>query len=311
MILRSPDADPGVRTVWRPAAPIDARLTLSALGRGRGDPCHRVVGDVLWRTGRTATGPVSYRIVHCGHREVEVRAWGDGAAELIASVPALLGGGDDPSTFRPRHPLLAQAHRRLAGLRIPRTGRVIEALIPAILEQRVIGLDAMRAWRWLVTRYGEPAAGPVPAGMMVPPTPQRWRSIPSWDWHRAGVDPGRARTARAALAVAGRLEECSDLPLQQAYQRLRSIPGIGVWTAAEVGSRAFGDADSVSLGDYHLPSLVGWALAGRDLQHDDVEEFLAPWRPHRQRVVRLLELTPGARRSRRGPYLTRQDHRRH
>jgi 3-methyladenine DNA glycosylase/8-oxoguanine DNA glycosylase len=83
---------------------------------------------------------------------------------------------------------------------------------------------------------------------------------------------------------------------------LCSIPGIGVWTAAEVVQRTFGDPDTVSVGDYHLKNIVGWALAGRRTDDDGMLELLEPWRGHRQRVVRLI-LTGGrgARPPRRGP----------
>ncbi|OSC61140.1 hypothetical protein BVW01_23530, partial [Mycobacterium tuberculosis] len=33
--------------------------------------------------------------------------------------------------------------------------------------------------------------------------------------------------------------------------------------AAETTQRVFGDADAVSVGDYHIPKMIGWTLAGR------------------------------------------------
>lgn len=251
-------------------------------------------------------GPVTYRVASRGPCEVDVAAWGPGAGELLESVPRLFGEHDDAAAFRPRHPLLAAAHRRLVGLRVPRTNRVLESLIPAILEQRVVGPDATAAWRWLVRRYGDPAPGPAPAGMRVMPPAATWRRVPSWDWHRAGVDGSRSRTVLRAAGVAERLDECAALPLPQAYRRLTAVPGIGVWTAAQVGCRAFGDADALPIGDYNLTRLVGWALAGRRLGDEEIVAFMDEWRPHRYRVVRLLELTPAARIPRFGPRLSRQ-----
>jgi len=299
-----------VTTTWRPRRAVAAALTLASLGRGRRDPCHRVTGDgAVWRTSRTQTGPVTYRVAQRGPSEIDASAWGPGAAELIDGLPALLGSDDDDGSFEPRHPLLHKAFHRLPGLRVPRTGRVIEALIPAVIEQRVLGVDARAAWCRLVARHGEAAPGPAPDGMRVPPTAKAWAGLQSWEWHLAGVDPGRASTARAGASVAHRLEECVLLDRPAAYRRLQAVPGIGLWTAAEVGARAFGDADAVSLGDYHLPGLIGHALAGHPLSHDEVEPFLEPWRPHRYRVVRLLELTPGAYPPRRGPRRSRPDFR--
>jgi 3-methyladenine DNA glycosylase/8-oxoguanine DNA glycosylase len=72
---------------------------------------------------------------------------------------------------------------------------------------------------------------------------------------------------------------------------LRAFPGIGPWTAAEVGMRAFGDPDAVSVGDFHIPNMVAWALAGEPRGTDErMLELLEPYRGQRGRVIRLLEL---------------------
>ncbi len=200
---------PDSATTWRPHLPVDVRRTLSPLSRGRADPTHQLTPDgALWRTTRTPAGAATVRLTQRGLHEVDCAAWGPGAQEAVAGLPDLLGARDDASAFAPGHPLLADAHARHPGLRIPRTGRVVEALVPAVLEQKVTGKEARSAFRWLVARYGEPAPGPAPAGMRVPPPAEVWRRVPSWDWHRAGVDPKRARTVLAAVQVAERLEEC-------------------------------------------------------------------------------------------------------
>ena len=91
-----------------------------------------------------------------------------------------------------------------------------------------------------------------------------------------------------------------------AYARLRAIPGIGPWTAAEVGMRAFGDPDAVSVGDFHLPNMVAWALAGEPRGTDErMLELLEPYRGQRGRVLRLLELS-GVGPPRRAPRLSPQ-----
>lgn len=62
-----------------------------------------------------------------------------------------------------------------------------------------------------------------------------------------------------------------------------------------------GDADAVSFGDYHVAGDVGWALTGRhDTDDDGLAEILEPFRPHRYRVQRLVELER-IHRPRRGP----------
>ena len=294
--------------MWRPEHPVDVGLTLGPLSRGRNDPTHQRGADgSFWRTTLTPEGPATCRLVQ-RQGEVHAQAWGTGAEWVIAQVPALLGARDDWSGFEARHPLLERTLRRHPGLRLPSTGRVMEVLVPAVIEQKVTGQEARNAFTLLVRRYGDAAPGPAPRGMRVPPSPETWRRIPSWEWHKAGVDPRRMRTVMAAAQVAGRLEEATGMAREDALRRLRAVPGVGVWTAAEVVQRALGDPDEVSVGDYHLAGLVGWALLGRPLDDAGMLELLEPWRPHRQRVVRLLEVS-GASKPRFGPRMTIQDHR--
>jgi 3-methyladenine DNA glycosylase/8-oxoguanine DNA glycosylase len=181
-----------------------------------------------------------------------------------------------------------------------------------VLEQKVTGLQAHQSWRQLLRRYGEPAPGPAPAGMRVSPDPEVWRRIPSWEWHRAGVGPERSATIVRAARVAASIERTSGKGRggPDVERALRSIPGVGVWTAAETMQRAHGDPDAPSVGDYHLPALVGWALVGRPVDDDGMLELLAPWSGSRQRVMRLLEAS-GFSKPKFGPRMTIQDHRGH
>ena len=293
-------AQPSVSTSWRPGRPVDLRSTLWPLVRGGGDPTHRsAVDGTFWRVCRTPLGPSSLALRHQGDA-VQATAWGAGAEWAIASVPDLLGARDDVSGFAPAHPLLRELHSLHPGMRIPRTGLVLDSLVPTVLEQKVTGIEARQSWRELVWRFGEPAPGPAPRGMRVPPAAATWSRIPSWEWHRAGVDPGRARTIVAAAEVAQRLDESLTLPRDERLRRLRAVPGVGEWTAAEVAQRAWGDADAVSVGDFHLPALVGWALAGRPVDDDGMLELLACYPGHRHRAVRLVELS-GTRKPAFGP----------
>jgi 3-methyladenine DNA glycosylase/8-oxoguanine DNA glycosylase len=255
-------------------------------------------------------GPATLRLAQRGLHEVDAQAWGPGAAEAVAGLPDLLGARDDDAGFSPGHPLLSDAAARHPGLRVPRTGRVVESLVPAVLEQKVTGKQARASFRKLVLQHGDPAPGPAPDGMRVPPSPETWRHIPSWEWHRAGVDPQRSRTICLAMRYAERLEQAVGMEPDDAARRLSAVPVIGPWTVAEVAQRALGDADALSVGDYHLSSFVGWALVGRPLDDDGMVELLERWRPHRYRVVRLLECS-GFRKPRFGPRITLQDHRAH
>jgi 3-methyladenine DNA glycosylase/8-oxoguanine DNA glycosylase len=307
-VSTSPDAV----IVWQPGRALDVRGTLAPLRRGAGDPAHRPAPDgAIWRTTLAPTGAATLRITtDRAGGEVRAEAWGPGADWAVGGVPDLLGARDDDSGYDDvLTPPLREVRRRHGGLRVGRTGRVLEALVPAVLEQKVTGTEAHRSWRELLWRFGAPAPGPAPTGMRVIPSARQVAAIPSWEWHRAGVGPQRSATAVRVSQVAGRLEECVDLPVPEAHRRLQLIPGVGPWTSAEVAQRALGDADAVSVGDFNLPKLVGFALAGeRGTDDARMLELLEPFRPHRYRVVRLLELA-GPRPERRGPRFAPRDYR--
>ncbi|MCH9666865.1 MAG: DNA-3-methyladenine glycosylase 2 family protein [Actinomycetia bacterium] len=284
------------------AGPARPDLTLSPLRRGRGDPCYHDDADgSIWRTSRLRSGAVTARICRGGPDLVDCEAWGPGAAEFAEALPALLGAHDDATAFRPTEPTIAKAQRRVPHLRLGRTGLVLESLLPAVLEQRVHGKDAHRAWRRLVTKYGAPAPGPAPAHLRVPPSADAWRRIPSWEFHIANVDPGRARTMVGCAQRAEALERLANRSAEAARHALMAMPGVGEWTAAETVQRAFGDADALSVGDYHLAKMVGWSLLGHPIGDPQMIELLEPLRPHRHRAVRLLEASGLAVKPRFGP----------
>lgn len=289
---------------------MDVGTTLGVLRRGAGDPTHRTGQDgTVWRTTRTPDGPATLRLLaRPREAEVHAQAWGPGADWVLDGVPALLGAEDDLTGFAAHHRVVADALAAHPGWRVPRTRRVLEALVPAVLEQKVTGAEARRAWRWLVLRHGEPAPGPAPEGMRVVPTAERWAHIPSWDWHRAGVEGVRSRTVVLAARVAARLEETVDQPVSEALRRLRSLPGVGRWTAAEVVQRAHGHADEVSYGDFHVAGWIGWALTGSPVDDEGMMALLEPYAGHRYRVQRLVELS-GVRKPRFGPRMSVKDHR--
>jgi 3-methyladenine DNA glycosylase/8-oxoguanine DNA glycosylase len=319
----------GLTGQWSFPFPVRPALALGVHRRGHGDPAFRIdESGAIWRTCLTPHGPATLRLVSgpaaaagrvgpipVGHHadapvQVLARAWGPGAAWLLAAVPDLLGAHDAPAAFQPSHPFLRDTLRRYgtAAVRVGRSSRVLEALVPAVLEQKVVGAEARRAWRLLLLKFGTPAPGPAPAGMRVFPPPRVWARIPSWEWHRAGVEGVRARTIIAAATVATRLEGLLALGPSEAGQRLQSLAGIGPWTSAETRQRAWGDPDAVSVGDYHLPTAVGWALAGQVADDAGMLALLAPYAGHRHRATRLVELA-GSRPPRRGPRMAVRDYR--
>ncbi|MCH0538468.1 DNA-3-methyladenine glycosylase 2 family protein [Streptomyces sp. MUM 203J] len=292
---------------------MDLGLTLAPLRRGPADPTFRPAPDgAVWRTTRTPEGPGTLRVTaNMAGGTVEAQAWGSGAQWLLDTLPDLLGAQDGPEAFTPRHRLLATTLHRRPGLRLTRTGLVMESLIPSILEQKVTTNEAYRAWRLLVRQYGEPAPGPAVPGreprMYVMPDARTWAGIPSWDWHRAGVDGKRSATVLRAVRVAPRLEEASAMVPEDACRRLELIPGIGPWTSAETVQRSNGAPDAVSVGDYHLPGVIGHALGdNRDADDTEMLRLLEPYAGQRHRAVRLILLS-GHTPPRRAPRMSVRD----
>ena len=271
--------------------PIDLRLSMEVLRHGPGDPTIRFGRDGVWLARRTGAGPACLRIwIEPGEAAVRAQAWGTGAAPALDAVPGLAGLLDEPSRLVPLHPLVRDLQRRFGGLRLPRTGQLLAALIPAVTEQKVTAGEAHGSYAALVRRLGERAPGPLP--LRLPPTGASLATLPYFEFHPMGLERRRAELVTRIARLESRIEGFMGLGPATAPLRLREIPGIGPWTAAEACRVAFGDPDAISLGDAHLPDLVAWALA-REPSGDDARmlELLAPYPGQRGRVVRLLEVS--------------------
>ncbi|HEX6487746.1 MAG TPA: DNA-3-methyladenine glycosylase 2 family protein [Candidatus Dormibacteraeota bacterium] len=280
--------------------PLDLQRTLAPLSHGHGDPTLRLQPGEAWRATRTPAGPATVQLRLVG-QELQVEAWGEGAAWAAERVPDLVGENDRPELLIPQHSFIADLQRRLPGLRLPRSRAVFETLVPVIIEQKVIGLEARRAYRALLRRFSEPAPGPLP--LLLPPAPERIANAPYWEFHPLGIERRRAETLIRAARAARRLEEASEMAPAAALARVTAVPGIGPWSAGHVGLVALGDPDAIPLGDYHLPHLVSWLFTGERRGSDErMLELLAPYAGQRGRVLTLLLNGAGAA-PRRGPRL--------
>ena len=285
--------------------PLDLRRTLAPLSHGPGDQTIRLGQGQTWRATRTLDGPAAIEFVHADD-ELRATAFGPGAERALADVPGLLGLTTERLPIPAGHPLVARLAHIHPGVRIPRTGAILESLIPAILEQKVTGQEASRAWVGLIRAHGEAAPGPSEWRLRLSPAPAALAALPYYDYHPFGIERRRAELIRRVAARAAWFEAIVDLPLVDAHARLMAVPGIGPWTAAEVAVRALGDDDAVSVGDFHLKNLVAFALAGETRGTDErMLELLEPYRGQRARVIRLLELS-GLRAPRYGPRLAPQ-----
>ena len=279
----APDVDELLRLDFE----VDPAATLGELRHGRADPTIRFEGDVVWRAVRTDEGPATTRMARArdGWR---VSGWGPGAETAVAAIPRLLGSEDDPAALVLPAGKLRDLAARSSGLRFGRTDAVWPALLPTICGQKVTSQQAHRAYFGILRRWGADAPGP--AGLRLPPSPEVIASLPYYELHTVGLEQRRAVTLIRAAQASDRLQEAASMTPAAALSRLRAVPGIGAWTAAEVARQAFGDPDAVSLGDFHVPNTVCWFLAGEP-RGDDARmlELLEPYRGQRARVVRYIE----------------------
>ncbi len=295
----TPDVDELVRLDFE----VDPAATLGELRHGRGDRTIRFEQSVVWRASRTADGPATTRMAR-SREGWRVSAWGPGARAAVEAVPRLLGSEDDPAALVLPAGALRDLAARSSGLRFGRTDAVWPSLLPAICGQKVTSQQAHKAYFGIIRRWGEDAPGP--AGLRLPPRPGVVAALPYYELHPVGLEQKRAVTLIRAAERIERLEAASSMEPAAALARLRTAPGVGAWTAAEVARQAFGDPDAVSLGDFHIPHMVCWFLAHQP-RGDDARmlELLEPFRGQRARVVRLIERA-GVQAPRYGPRLAAQ-----
>lgn len=244
-------------------------------------------GNTVWRSCRTPNGPATLRVTVDG-AFCEAQAWGDGADWMLAAAPALLGAEDEPESFEPHKGLVRDLHRRNPHFRIAKTGRVFEALVPAILGQKVTTAGSKRSLAAMLRALGEQAPGPTE--LMIYPRPDVLAHLPYYDFHPFGIEKKRALAIREVSRRANRLEKLVEGTPVAAADLLCKLPGIGPWTAALVTGAAMGDADAVPVGDYHIPNIVAWALAGEDRATDArMLELLRPFAGHRGRAIALIK----------------------
>lgn len=277
------------------APQVPQRHTLAPLRNGRADPTTRLGAAELVRATLTPDGPGT---LHLDWRSGSLlaRTWGPGGDWLRRQVPALVGALDQPVEFVDAPAAVARAQRNHPDVRLGASGTLYHDLLPTILAQRITAGEAVRQWRLLCLELGERAPGPFP-DLVLPPSPERLASQPSWWFHPLGIERARADTLRTVARHAHHLWQWSGdaghdrLPSHELASRLALLPGVGEWTIGLVLASALGEPDAIAVGDYHLKNVVAWALAGEARATDErMLELLEPFRGQRGRVVRLLQL---------------------
>jgi 3-methyladenine DNA glycosylase/8-oxoguanine DNA glycosylase len=287
---------------------IDVAGTIRLFTTLAGDPCVNLTPGRFVRATITPDGPGTCEFTWSSDARAEVTAHGDGAAWLTERAGALIGCDDDPDGFEPTMQPLRDVWRRRRGIRVPRTSTVWHDLAWWIVQQRVTRADAAASWRLFVRRFGTPAPGV--GDLVVPPLPATVAALSYHDLHPMGLERRRAAHLIDAARCVARLADLGDATAADALPVITTVPGVGPWTTSCMAVSTWGDPDAVIVGDAGIPSLVAWVLA-RERRADDarMHESLAPYRPHRYRVIQLA-FASGMSPPRRQPHLARQDIRR-
>ena len=265
--------------------------TLSALRNGLHDPTTVVDVDNFWRATMTPDGPATLWLRRLGD-DTSVETFGAGSQWLESKVAEISGEYDDPPVLDCLHSAVSEAQRRHGEVRMTRSGTPYHELIPAVLGQRVTAAEAAKQWRQLCLVYGTPAPGPN-SNLRLPPAPHTMATLPYHELHQFGIDRRRAETIRTVARHFDFLASLAEQEVgpQAATEILTHLPGVGQWTAAVAGHVAFGDADAVAVGDFHLKNTITFALTGKHRGTDDeMLELLEHYRPHRGRVIRWLSI---------------------
>lgn len=304
---------PTAATAWVDVvAPRDVRRILAAQRAGPNDPTTRIGDRVFRRATLTPEGPATL-VVRWSEPPVadldavdvdavdvdavvDAEAWGPGAGWALARVDRLTARDDRAVAFPDAHPVVARALRLRRRVRLGASDGLYHLLLPTVIAQRITGHEAGRQWLRLCRALGEAAPGPaeVAADLLLPPDPAVLNRRPAWWFHPLGIETKRARTITEIARHADKLWRWTELGRDEAAAKLPLLPGVGPWTVGSVLGPAFGDPDTVPVGDYHMPHVTSWALAGEPRGDDDrMLELLEPYRGQRWRVLAALLATAG------------------
>ena len=186
-------------------------------------------------------------------------------------------------------PLLATAIRQSPGLRVPGAFEPFELAVRAVLGQQVSVAGATTLAGRLAARFGQPANTPYAGAMLHFPTPEDLAAVPPETLAQIGLPRARAATvvALAAFAASGGLRFAPGASLEETVARLKTVPGIGDWTAQYIALRALRFPDAFPAGDLGLQKAASGVPGGR-LDERSLQARAVAWAPWRAYAALLL-----------------------
>ena len=184
-----------------------------------------------------------------------------------------------------RDACMADCFAKRPGLRVPGAWDGFETAVRAILGQQITVVAARKLAGKLVKRFGEPLPKQFHRPMVRFPRPG---VLARADIASLGMPHARARAIASLAATVvsdpNLLSPVGDL--DESLRRLKSLPGIGEWTAQYIAMRVLREPDAFPASDVGL--LRAMTNGDKRPSPDELLERAATWRPWRAYAAQHL-----------------------
>jgi 3-methyladenine DNA glycosylase/8-oxoguanine DNA glycosylase len=235
------------------------------LGTATGDGLLRRRGPALHRLLHFGSDPVLVGVLQAAPDRVIFAARAmteEGARHGIARLRFATGVDDDLRGFYEAFaddPLIGAAVRAHPHLRPRRRPTPWETLLAAVTEQLIEIERAIGIQRRLIGRLGRRCER---SGLRDAPTPAAVAAEAPARLQSFGLSEARAIALRRAAGMVASGSVDLDGNPDEAWRRLRTVPGIGAWTVEYLGFYGHGRYDQIAAGDLGYIKLVGRLLTG-------------------------------------------------
>lgn len=208
---------------------------------------------------------------------------------IIARLRRVFDLASDPAAIAAQFagdPVMTALMQARPGLRVPGAWDGFELAMRAVLGQQITVVAAIRLAGKLVAAQGAPMAQPDGALTHVFPLPE---AVAAADLASLGMPRSRAATlsAVAAAAVADRRLFDAAGGLEDAVRRLRTIRGVGEWTAQYIALRQLREPDAFPHADIGLIRALE-RLESREYTPAQLLARSESWRPWRAYAAQHL-----------------------
>ncbi|MNQ70595.1 DNA-3-methyladenine glycosylase 2 [compost metagenome] len=208
---------------------------------------------------------------------------------IIARLRRVFDLASDPVAIAAQFsqdPVMTALIQARPGLRVPGAWDGFELAMRAVLGQQITVLAAIRLAGKLVAAHGAPMARPEGALTHVFPLPE---AVAASELASLGMPRSRAATLSAVAAAAVADKHLFDAAggLEEAVRRLRTIRGVGEWTAQYIALRQLREPDAFPNADIGLIRALE-RLESRPYNPAQLLARSEPWRPWRAYAAQHL-----------------------